>query len=462
MSEIYTKIIGTGRYIPLHEKKNEDFHEYDENGRKNPNYQKFLDPTGTPLEKTDKETVTDFHTITGIKSRRYVDPGWVTSNIGYLAAIDVYASSGANPEDTDCIIFAHNFGDITCKEDKADMVPAHAARIKHVMEIINPYVVAYDIIIGSNTWQKDLQKLKENLSLGNKDLVVEVDGFDLAQTMENAKSEFLKLDVEKEYLNSIVVIHNLHERSCLANKVKKNMEIKNPEILTFDILFGCPGWLQGSIIADRMITQGHAKRVMVIGAETLSLVSDPRDRDSMIYADGGGATLYEAVMSEKPIGILAHMTRSDTLKHAYLLRMGPSNDPNYDREDIFLKMDGADVYEYALSEVPPLVKACLDKAGIPFESVAKLFIHQANAKMDDKILQRVFGLYGKKKKDIPDGIMPMTISWLGNSSIATIPTLFDLVVKGELDGHSLKSGDIIIIASIGAGMHINVMIYKMP
>jgi 3-oxoacyl-[acyl-carrier-protein] synthase-3 len=58
--------------------------------------------------------------------------------------------------------------------------------------------------------------------------------------------------------------------------------------------------------------------------------------------------------------------------------------------------------------------------------------------------------------------MPMTISWLGNSSVATVPTLLDLIAKDLLPGHTFHSGEIILFASVGAGMHINAFVYRMP
>jgi 3-oxoacyl-[acyl-carrier-protein] synthase-3 len=62
--------------------------------------------------------------------------------------------------------------------------------------------------------------------------------------------------------------------------------------------------------------------------------------------------------------------------------------------------------------------------------------------------------------EIPEGIMPMSISWLGNSSVATVPTLVDLVARGEMDGHQVKSGDTVILASVGAGMNVNSVVYR--
>jgi 3-oxoacyl-[acyl-carrier-protein] synthase-3 len=61
---------------------------------------------------------------------------------------------------------------------------------------------------------------------------------------------------------------------------------------------------------------------------------------------------------------------------------------------------------------------------------------------------------------MPEGIMPMSIHKLGNSSVATVPTLFDLILKNQIEGHQINKGDILLLASVGAGMNINAMVYK--
>jgi 3-oxoacyl-[acyl-carrier-protein] synthase-3 len=121
-------------------------------------------------------------------------------------------------------------------------------------------------------------------------------------------------------------------------------------------------------------------------------------------------------------------------------------------------MNGRRLYQYALDTVPPSIKACLDKAEISITDVNKVLIHQANGKMDDAILKRLYGLYNIH--EIPEGVMPMTIATLGNTSVATLPTLFDLILKNKLNGHQIKKDDVIIFASVGAGMNINAVIYK--
>lgn len=273
--------------------------------------------------------------------------------------------------------------------------------------------------------------------------------------------------VDKESLDYIIVAQNFGDVRAdniktemvptIAARVKHRLRIKNPYTVAFDIPFGCPGWLQGMITADYYIKSGDAKKVMVIGAETLSRVSDSHDVDGMIFSDGAGATLVEA--TEEDAGILSHVTRSDTYESAYLLGVGKSYNPGHDGDELFIKMQGHEIYKYAVRTVPEVVKQSLDKAGLTLSDVNKVLIHQANQKMDEAILARLFKLY--KLESIPEHIMPMTINWLGNSSVATLPTTLDLVQRGKLDNHQMHSGDIVVFASVGAGMNINSMIYKM-
>lgn len=273
--------------------------------------------------------------------------------------------------------------------------------------------------------------------------------------------------IDREQLDTIIVAHNFGDVTAgthrsdlvpaLAARVKAKLRIENPRTSAFDIIFGCPGWLQGVIVADTMIRAGDIRRALIIGADTLSRISDPHDRDSLIYADGAGATILEA--RDTTAGIIAHSVRSDTLEYSKMLTMGPSYKDQAFLEALFLKMEGRKLYKYALQTVAGSMKECLERAGIAIEEVKKILLHQANGKMDEGILDAFYGLYGMKP---PANIMPMTISWLGNSSVATIPTMLDLIYKGKMEGHALAPGDIAVFASVGAGMNINAAAYRMP
>ena len=271
--------------------------------------------------------------------------------------------------------------------------------------------------------------------------------------------------IDKEEIDQIIVAHNFGNVKkgaiqgdmlpSLAAKVKHDLRIKNPKCVAYDMLFGCPGWLESFIQAQAFIKAGMAKKCLVIGAEALSRVVDPHDRDSMIYSDGAGATVVEA--TDEDGGILAHESASFTYDEANYLFFGKSYNTELDPDVRYIKMHGRKIYEFALREVPNAMATCLKNSGIDINQVKKILIHQANEKMDEAIIHRFYKLYDKS---VPNEIMPMSIRTLGNSSVATIPTLYDLLIKGELQNHSLEKGDIILFASVGAGMNINAMVYQ--
>lgn len=272
--------------------------------------------------------------------------------------------------------------------------------------------------------------------------------------------------VDPETLDQIIVAHNFgnvmkHTNQtdilpALASRIKHELGIKNPNCVAYDLLFGCPGWVQGIIQAEAYFKSGMASKALVIGTETLSRVLDSYDRDSMIFSDGAGASVLE--YREGSSGILGYSVQSHCMDEAYYLYMGKSNFPHSDPRVRYIKMHGRKVYEYAMKHVPAAMKDCLDKSGISIDDVKKVFIHQANEKMDEGIIKAFYKLYDRK--DIPEHIMPMSIHKLGNSSVATVPTLIDMVQRGELEGHSIQAGDVVIFASVGAGMNINAICYQ--
>ncbi|WP_299384108.1 3-oxoacyl-ACP synthase III family protein [uncultured Lacinutrix sp.] len=271
--------------------------------------------------------------------------------------------------------------------------------------------------------------------------------------------------IDKETLDYIIVAHNYGdvkpdaEQSdtvpSLASRVKHSLQIKNPKCVGYDLLFGCPGWIEGVIQANAFIKAGIAKRCLVIGSETLSRVIDKHDRDSMIYSDGAGAVIVEETNEES--GIIAHESATFALDEAHYIFFGETNNPKNTSQRRYIKMYGRKIYEFALTNVPLALKSCLEKSGYGINDVKKILIHQANEKMDEAIVKRFYKLHDMK---MPEGIMPMSITKLGNSSVATVPTLYDMILKGELENQEINQGDVIIFASVGAGMNINAIVYK--
>ena len=273
-------------------------------------------------------------------------------------------------------------------------------------------------------------------------------------------------NVNPEELDYIILAHNFGDIKhgtiqgdmlpSLSTRVKYRLGIANPNCVAYDILFGCPGWVEGVIQAQAFIKAGIAKKCLVIGAETLSRVVDKFDRDSMIYSDGAGACIVEET-EDQTSGIMSHASQTFAKNEAYFLHFGKSFNNEEDENVRYIKMFGRKIYEFAITNVPAAMKTALDKSGIEIDDVKKIFIHQANEKMDEAIVKRFYRLF---KKPVPEGVMPMSIHKLGNSSVATVPTLLDLVLKGNLENQEVKEGDVVILASVGAGMNINAIVYR--
>lgn len=272
---------------------------------------------------------------------------------------------------------------------------------------------------------------------------------------------------DRETIDQIIVAHNFGNVikhtiqtdmvPSIASRIKHLLGIKNPNCVAYDLIFGCPGWVQGLIQAHAFMQVGMAKKCLVIGSEALSRVLDPYDRDSMIFADGAGAAIVE-LKADTNSGIISMSAQSHCEEETDYLCLGKSNFPESDPRIRYIKMKGRKVYEYAIKNVPVAMKDCLDKAGVHVSEIQKIFIHQANEKLDEAIIRELFKLYNIQ--DVPKTLMPMNIHKLGNSSVATIPTLYSMVKNGEMEGYTLNDGDLILFASVGAGMNINAVCYR--
>lgn len=306
---------------------------------------------------------------------------------------------------------------------------------------------------------KAITGISERRYIDNKLVTSEIAAFASEKAIKDA-------NLDRETLDYIIVAHNYgdvkhgtHQSDTvpsLGSRVKHLLKIKNPNCVAYDVLFGCPGWVEGIIQAYAFMNAGMAKKCLIIGAEALSRVVDQHDRDSMIYSDGAGAVILESI-EDSNSGIIAHQSATFAYDEAHFIYFGESYNQELSDARKYIKMYGRKIYEFAITNVPSAMKECLEKAQVPIEEVKKIFIHQANEKMDEAIIKRLYKLYGK---EAPHDVMPMTIDKLGNSSVATVPTVYDLVLNGHLEGHHVSKGNIVLFASVGAGMNINAIVYR--
>jgi 3-oxoacyl-[acyl-carrier-protein] synthase III len=272
---------------------------------------------------------------------------------------------------------------------------------------------------------------------------------------------------DKNLIDGIIVAHNagnmlegrqgFHTVPNMAALLKNRLGITNYECFAYDLLFGCPGWLQGIIQAHQAIQMGDAKHVLVVGIEVASRLLDPHDLDSLILADGCGAAVISGTTDEQ-VGIISYATYSHALDDISCIYLDRSYNKEIEAPTLF-KMNGKDVYKYATVWVPKVIKKALDKAGMDVSEVDMFLFHQANGKMLHAFANNLAQMYGVQGLSF-EGKIPTTIEFTGNTSVATIPTMLDLIRKNELATYNIKPGDTVVFASVGAGMHCNALVYQ--
>lgn len=230
-------------------------------------------------------------------------------------------------------------------------------------------------------------------------------------------------------------------------------EIGAVNAFAFDMNAGCTGFVYALDMADAFIKTGKAKNVLIVSSEILSRITDYTDRTTcVLFGDGAGAAVLTA---DDSTGILGSYLAAEGEKRDVLIARGLRNNSVFtdDCKDDglkgnFLKMDGKEVYKFAVNALPKAFDMALENAKVKSSDIKYLFAHQAN----ERILKTVIKKYGFDEKTVP-----MNISEYGNTSSASIPILFDEYNKNGI----IKKGDIIAFSGFGSGLTYGAVIVKM-
>jgi 3-oxoacyl-[acyl-carrier-protein] synthase-3 len=220
--------------------------------------------------------------------------------------------------------------------------------------------------------------------------------------------------------------------------------LKAKKAWVFDLAAACSGFLYSLSIVQQFIESGQLKNALVIGAETLSKITDWTDRSSCIlFGDGAGAMVLERSKDGQK-GILYSTMHSDGDRwealncQAYGSRH-PANRPLDDPRKVFMQIKGREVYQQAIRRIVETVNSCLDACNMTLDDITMLISHQMNARIIESAAKRL---------KLPDEKVFINISEYGNTSAASVPIAFDdCVRKGRI-----KRGDIIILVAFGAGL----------
>lgn len=213
---------------------------------------------------------------------------------------------------------------------------------------------------------------------------------------------------------------------------------------TFDLAAACSGFVYGLSIVQQFMENGRLKNALVIGAETLSKITNWRDRTSCIlFGDGAGAVVLER-RDDGRKGILystmfADGERWEALNcQAYGSRY-PVGRKLEDPNKMYMEIKGREVYQQAVRRIVEAVTECMDRCGLGLDDIAMVISHQMNARIIESVAKRLA---------LPDEKMFINISEYGNTSAASVPIAFDECIRTG----RIKRGDIVIFVAFGAGL----------
>lgn len=218
----------------------------------------------------------------------------------------------------------------------------------------------------------------------------------------------------------------------------------------FDIEIGCSGFIYGLTVASSLVLAGVYRRVMLIGAETLSKIADKTDRSSVVlFGDGAGAVILEASQEN---GFLGSELGSDGSNPSILLMEGggsrvPLTHEALDRKANVIHMEGREVFKFAVTKMIAATDRALEKAHLSKSDVDLLIPHQANKRIIDAAM---------KYLEIPPERCVVNIQEYGNTSAASIPIALSEAVR---DGR-VKPNDIIVFVGFGAGLSWGAVVWK--
>jgi 3-oxoacyl-[acyl-carrier-protein] synthase-3 len=212
----------------------------------------------------------------------------------------------------------------------------------------------------------------------------------------------------------------------------------------FDLAAACSGFVYGLSIVQQYMEGGRIKNALVIGAETLTKITDWTDRTSCIlFGDGAGAVVLERVDDGRK-GIIYSTLSSDGDRwealncQAYGSRY-PAHKKLNDPKKIFMEIKGREVYQQAIRRIVETVTDCLEHCGLGVDDIAMVISHQMNARIIESSAKRL---------NLPDEKVFINIAEFGNTSAASVPIAFDECVRTG----KIKRGDIVILVAFGAGL----------
>ena len=245
-------------------------------------------------------------------------------------------------------------------------------------------------------------------------------------SFEAAKEAMANANISGEDLDLIIVATVTPDQTFPSVSSMLQHQLGAHKAAAMDISAACAGFIYGLITAKQFIDTGAFKHVLVIGTEKLSKITDWNDRNTaVLFGDGSGAAVLGNVSDNR--GILSFELGADGSGGEHI------------KHDEFLRMNGREVFKFAVRQMGESSLSVVEKAGLKKEDVDFLIPHQANIRIMEAARQRL---------DLPSEKMSRTVEYYGNTSSASIP----LSLVHELDNGKINDGDVIVLVGFGAGL----------
>jgi len=265
---------------------------------------------------------------------------------------------------------------------------------------------------------------------------------------EAAKNALAVAKLKPEQLDVIIVATITPEMvfPSTACFVQRNLGAKNA--WAFDLMAACSGFIYGMSILQQFLESGRFRNALVIGAETLTKITNYKDRTSCIlFGDGAGAVVLEArpiVEGQPKNGIIyttmyADGSNWETLNCQAYGSRNPISRPLDNPDKVYMQIKGREVYQMAVRRIVETITECLERCNLTIDDIKMVVSHQMNARIIESAAKRL---------QLPPEKYFINITEYGNTSAASVPLAFDQVIcEGKI-----KRGDIVILVAFGAGL----------
>jgi 3-oxoacyl-[acyl-carrier-protein] synthase-3 len=221
----------------------------------------------------------------------------------------------------------------------------------------------------------------------------------------------------------------------------------------FDLIAACSGFVYGSTVGAHLVAAGTHKRVLVIGADTMSRIIDYKDRATcVLFGDGAGAVLIEPAEEGENVGFIDFLGEVDGSGGDFLKMPAggsrlPASQDTVEKRLHYVHQDGGQVFKYAVRKMYETCRDVLDRNGFTGEDVAMMIPHQAN--------KRIITAAAERLKIAPEKVM-INIERYGNTTAGTIP----IATRDAIQEGKIKKGDLVLLAAVGAGYTVGASLWR--